>query len=266
MKTRIFPIMALTILSFPGYADVYDDLARATGGTSVKMTKDEFMKSVNDGENRYSHLRNAQPIFIQNLSLKQGELHTISFPVDSRAFGSMVSEVQGLESARLVMRSSAGQSVSTHLKTGPADSPVEITRDNFRAIIVPSPASGMWSISVLGPFQGKFSVRLQSESSVREVRFVERSGRPGHEGLFPISGQVKRGRMGILELRHNLGTNISDVLLVDEYGNTVSSGSRLSSDTGDSAYYEVKVPNAPFRVLIKGQNFQRITSALFEPQ
>ena len=60
--------LGAVFLSYPAFPDEYDDIARATGGTVKRMTKGEFKREVESGQNRYRMASNAQPLFMANCS------------------------------------------------------------------------------------------------------------------------------------------------------------------------------------------------------
>jgi hypothetical protein len=62
-----------------------------------------------------------------------------------------------------------------------------------RIVTLPTPTPGAWTVRVAG--KGMFFLVLLARTglSLDRVAFVEPGGRPGHEGLFPITGNPKRG-------------------------------------------------------------------------
>jgi hypothetical protein len=80
------------------------------------------------------------------------------------------------------------------------DTSTEVTELNCgRFIVLKNPPPGLYRVRMNG--SGTFWTEATGKSGVflHSVRFVEARGRPGHEGLFPISGEPLLGKPAILE-------------------------------------------------------------------
>ena len=61
-------------------------------------------------------------------------------------------------------------------------------------VSVNGPATGQWSVVVNGLDTFSLAVTGESTLDLARFQFVQRGGRPGHEGFFPITGMRMRGK------------------------------------------------------------------------
>ncbi|MFA6955433.1 MAG: hypothetical protein WC538_06130 [Thermoanaerobaculia bacterium] len=137
---------------------------------------------------------------------------------------------------------------------------------------VESPAPGSWKLELVGAGLYSISAKLKAGTdapSLDSFEFVERRGRPGHEGLFPIERTPKRGET--LMARGETSGTISKVSFSFVTGDgkpiarcplTLQEGEWLGS---------CSVPAQPFRVTVAGVDgagkpFRRIDSGLVTPE
>ena len=143
-----------------------------------------------------------------------------------------------------------------------------------RVYTISPPSTGVWKLDLSG--SGAFSVAASGNSSLRlnSFSFVEFTGRPAHEGLFPIQGQPIAGEThtGLASLLGDFST--ATWALVSESGDTVTSLNLTRGDPNASADEFVgtlTLPNVPFRVVVSGSDptgspFQRLYPTLFRVQ
>jgi len=137
---------------------------------------------------------------------------------------------------------------------------------------VDSPATGTWKLELTGAGLYSISAKLNAGTdapALDSFEFVERRGRPGHEGLFPIERVPKKGET--LMARGETSGSISKLSFSFVTGDgtpirrcplALQDGEWLGSCT---------VPEQPFRVVVAGVDavgkaFRRIESGLVTPE
>src|SRR5207244_11058803 len=91
-----------------------------------------------------------------------------------------------------------------------------------RILTVSSPEAGEWRAEITGT--GRFWMEVQAQSDIYfvGVEFVEKGGRPGHEGLFRIQGQPVAGTSAMLQVSVSAkATQSNEFYLVTEQGETI---------------------------------------------
>lgn len=156
-----------------------------------------------------------------------------------------------------------------------SDAGVTITElTSGRFVTVNSPETGNWRLQVAGT--GAFSAQALANSSIQlnSFQFVELTGRPDHEGLFPIAGQplVNSEQKALASL---LGVvNTTQFKLLSDNGSLIQSIS-LAQNHPDAAADEyvgdLVLPVQPFRVAVTGLDatglpYQRLFPTLFRAQ
>jgi hypothetical protein len=98
--------------------------------------------------------------------------------------------------------------------------------------------------------------QAKSDLSLDDARFVEEAGRPGHEGLFPIKGQPRRGVQQMLEVRMSGAPSASGFAFYSSQGELLQRLTLAAEDgaSGDDRTYVGKVtPEASeFRLAVTG--------------
>src|SRR5439155_7412405 len=116
--------------------------------------------------------------------LDAGSAHEFAVPIDStirRVTFSLSVDTSGSD---LTVIDPAGTSVAV------ADHRIEITVLNCgRIVTVDGPAAGIWRLRTSGIGRFWLTAFGRSDLSLTSAEFVQQGGRPGHEGLFRISGQ-----------------------------------------------------------------------------
>lgn len=250
----------LILLPFNLQCNVYEDLAHATNGKVMSTSKEEFLKNIQDGKNRYDALINAQLVQSQRI-----DSSSLIFPVDDKTFGSLVIELSGSTSGEMKVLDPGQKPVVPNQETGPIELPVEIKREGLRAIVIPNPKRGPWTVSIANAQGGTLAVRLQSNIGLTRCRLVQMGGRLGHKGLFPIKQAPRKSSKVFLEIgEDSLGKKPHYYELVNEAGEKLRGTLRKKASEDTTVYIEFKVPREPFRIRIKGTDFQRV-SELYTP-
>ena len=132
---------------------------------------------------------------------------------------------------------------------------------------VPSPPAGTWRLELHG--RGAYAVTAHVDPGADgvqliSVEFVERGGRPGHEGMFPIKRAVRAGEK--LTCRVNLSGATKNARLVF----FSRDGSLINSTKLDDEYVPCVVPSLPYRTGVTGTDasehpFARVTAGLQKP-
>jgi hypothetical protein len=210
---------------------------------------------------------NLVPVLFSSGTLTSGSA-SVSVPVDSTVESVTFSVSIDVKGAINVLRPS-GATVS------PTDPGVTITElSSGRVVTVATPETGQWQLQVGG--SGSYSAQVQANSSIQfnSFDFVELTGRPFHEGLFPIAGQPVTGgsQTGLAALLGPFST--ASFTLVDQSGNAIQPVS-LAQGNPDAAADEFvgafTPPTVPFRVSASGQDknglpYQRLFPSSFKAQ
>jgi hypothetical protein len=145
-----------------------------------------------------------------------------------------------------------------------------------RILTVSSPQAGEWRAEITGTGRYWLEAQAQSDIFFINAEFVERGGRPGHQGLFRIQGEPVTGTPAMLEVSISpsaMGTN--EFYFVTEEGQTIQKVQMHTVNTDRRDYLEfvgtVDLPAQPFRVALKGtdsngKQYQRLFSNLFHVQ
>jgi hypothetical protein len=126
--------------------------------------------------------------------------------------------------------------------------------------VTPAPSSRFW-----------ISVHARSERDLLTAEFVRRGGRPGHEGLFRISGSPIAGRPAMLRIALSEPEERLPVFeLISAQGRPIQ---RVALErVGDDEFIdEIELPNVPFRVGVSGTDpdgvrYQRVIGRLFHAE
>jgi von Willebrand factor A domain-containing protein 7 len=149
----------------------------------------------------------------------------------------------------------------------------EVTELNCgRIVTVSSPEAGEWRAEITGTGKYWLAAQAQSDISFISAEFVERGGRPGHEGLFRIQGEPVTGTPAMLEVLVSataMGTN--EFYLVTEEGQTIQKLQMHIVNSDRDSFESVgtaDLPAQPFRVALKGSDsngkqYQRFFPNLF---
>jgi von Willebrand factor A domain-containing protein 7 len=251
-----------------GPADpVYIKTANETGGVPLFLQRGEAGKAMQ--LLMESTRENVSTVLWSSAKLV-GAGQRFDIPVDSvteRITFTFSVDTKGM---RLLLRQPNGQEIGT-------GSPgVQDTELNCgRLITVVKPQAGMWHAEVSG--NGTFWLEAQGQSEIYFVKaeFVEKGGRPGHEGLFRIQGQPIAGQTAKLRVSVSAKeAKTTEFTLVSSRGDVLENLNLKTTDK-DREFLEltgdVALPNVPFRIAVsgrdtKGMPYQRFESPLFHAE
>jgi von Willebrand factor A domain-containing protein 7 len=130
---------------------------------------------------------------------------------------------------------------------------------------VESPAPGTWRLEL--DAQGLYSVSAHVRTDAAQLtsaEFVERRGRPGHEGLFPVERPPSAGATALCRIRFD-GASDAQVAFYRRDGTLIA-----SKPPGADGITSCEVPHEPFRFGViardaSGYLVQRMDRPLREP-
>jgi von Willebrand factor A domain-containing protein 7 len=199
-----------------------------------------------------------------------GKPQTIRIPVDSVTRRITFAFSVDTKGSALRLTQPSGGTITE----GSADD--EITELNCgRILTVSSPEAGEWRAEITGT--GRFWMEVQAQSDIYfvGVEFVEKGGRPGHEGLFRIQGQPVAGTSAMLQVSlSGRAKQSTEFYLVTEQGKTIEKLQMRSVNSGRELLEfvgSVDLPGVPFRVALlgrdsNGKQYQRFFSNLFHAE
>jgi von Willebrand factor A domain-containing protein 7 len=243
----------------PGYIRA----ANETGGIPLFLQRSEATKSFHLV--RESTKNNVETVLWATGTL-DGQPKTIRIPVDSVTKRITFTFSEDTKGNTLKLTQPSGGSI-----TGGTAS-TEVTELNCgRIVTVSSPEAGEWRAEITGT--GTYWLRVQAQSDIFFVsaEFVNRGGRPGHEGLFRIQGQPVAGTSAMLDVSLSAGaTGTDEFYLVSEEGQTIQK-LQMHAVNSEEFVGSVDLPPQPFRVAVKGRDangkqYQRFFSNLFHAE
>jgi hypothetical protein len=142
-----------------------------------------------------------------------------------------------------------------------------------RGLAVERPLAGEWKIRIAGTGTYWFVVHAKSSLGLDDAAFVREGGRPGHEGLFRISGQPMRGRPALLRARvtrEEIADATFDLVSMSGEGLQAVGLSPVTTSTAEEEYVGeiARLPDVPFRVRVSGRDrtgavYQRVSRPAF---
>jgi von Willebrand factor A domain-containing protein 7 len=251
-----------------GPADpAYIRTANETGGIPLFLQRSEASKAFHLV--RESTRNNVATVF-WGTGVLDGKPQTIKIPVDSTSGRITFAFSADTKGSALKLTQPSGGAIAE----GSADN--EITDLNCgRIVTVNSPEPGDWRAEITG--MGKYWLEAQAQSDIYfvSVEFVEKGGRPGHEGLFRIQGQPVAGTSAMLQVSMSArATQSREFYLVSEQGQSIAKLQMRNVDP-DPQLLEtlgsLELPDVPFRVAVfgrdsNGRQYQRFFSNLFHAE
>ena len=146
---------------------------------------------------------------------------------------------------------------------------------HMNIVQVQAPAPGVWQLELRGA--GLYSMSAQiapardrEAPDVGDFDYVEPGGRPGHEGLFPIDRDPRKGESIQCSLRISGRVSGVEVAFVNGEGERIASVAMAPVEVDGDYYGQCVVPGKPYRVRVSGydalgKRFQRIESSLTTP-
>ena len=235
--------------------------ANETGGIPMFLLRSEAAKSFQLV--RESTRSNVSTVFWATGSLRQSEIK--DFPTDSLTQRMTIAVSFDTEGGSVSISPPGGASIS------PGVPNVEWTPLNCGAIVtVTTPRPGNWRVEMRGSGRFWLEVKAQSSLFIVTAEFVRPGGRPGHEGLFPIDGQLVPESMATLRTVMGLaGSRTSQFRLIGESGEPLQEVAMQPVNSENEEFIgSLKVPSVPFRVAVfgidtNGLPYQRLLPKLF---
>jgi len=142
-----------------------------------------------------------------------------------------------------------------------------------RYLILKNPSAGNYRVQLAGSGHFWLSVGGKSQIFLHSVEFVERGGRPGHEGMFPIQGEPLLGRPAALEASiSGPAKQVTFEFVTPENESHQNFGlNTVHRDSDDQEFEgEVQLPAEPFRIVATGVDelghpFRRVHEGLVNP-
>lgn len=249
-----------------GPADpAYIRTANETGGVPLFLQRSEAAKSMQLV--RESTRENMSTVFWGHGTLA-GQPRSISIPVDSETQRVTFTFSTDTKGSQLVLRRPTGGLVTE------SAGHVEVTDLNCgRIVTVPSPEPGEWQAEISGSGGYWFEVQAQSGIHFTKAEFVKLGGRPGHEGLFRISGEPVAGEPATLDVYVSDVGRDAEFYLVSESGERLQKVAMKSVGSGGDMWEftgKVQLPVVPFRVSVEGETggkpWQRFFPSLFHAE
>ena len=272
---------------------VYDDVARATGGTVYKPEKG--MSGMAD-----IMLANMGSQILLNREINLSGVERISLPVEE-GLGTLMFSITGVRGKPVVtVKDPLGKvfdinSTNSRLKV--------VSLKNGVVYIFKEPRSGNWSMAIKGSgnvhVQAKIKQagsrqKMAKQSSKRvgesvadkpykkraepidfyKFEFVEIQGRPGHQGYFETKRPLVPGQEMVAWATVFGSPKDVHFRLIQKNGKPFSGSLELTEtgEGGDGDYFlKVRIPKSPFRVLMtgkdgNGKSFQRTYGFIFNPE
>ena len=251
-----------------GPADpAYIHTANETGGIPLFLQRSEAAKSFHLV--RESTRNNMATVF-WSTGMLDGTTQMIRIPVDSATRRITFAFSVDTKGGALKLTQPSGGTITEPS----ADN--EITELNCgRIVTVVSPEAGEWRAEITGT--GRFWMEVQAQSDIYfvGVEFVEKGGRPAHEGLFRIQGQPLAGSSAMLQISVSAkATQSAEFYLVTEQAGPIQKLQMhaVNSDPEIAEFMgSVDLPSVPFRVAVSGRDlsgkhYQRFFSNLFHAE
>lgn len=226
----------------------YIHVANETGGQPMFLQRSEAAKSFHLV--RETSRSNVETVFRVTGKLPAGG-REFEIPVESSTKRITFALSVDTKGAALTLIRPSGGTVE------PGQDRIEDTNLNCgRIVTIESPETGRWRVKISGSGTYWLSAQAQSEIYFVSVEFVAVGGRPGHEGLFRISGEPLADHPATLEV--NLSSRpvrSAEFHLVAEDGEVLQNlpMKKESGDADDSGYVGTfDLPHRAFRVSVSG--------------
>jgi hypothetical protein len=244
----------------------YFQVAEGSGGQVFLFDPSEV---ANSSVLMLASMKHEETVFRAAGTLAEG-VHEFSVPVDSKIESALFSvSLQCLQVVEIVRPS------GDELRASDAG----VDYHEFQAgriVTLAQPTPGMWKVRVAGRGMFFLVVQAKTDLTLDRVAFVERGGRPGHEGLFPVKGSPKRGKPQLLEVTLSGAPEAIEFRFVASDAQTIQPVVLTPQETsGDERTYlgEVTPRSRQFRLAATGNDergfaFQRVHAPLFtaEPE
>lgn len=226
----------------------YIHAANETGGQPMFLQRSETAKSFHLV--RETSRNNVETVFRATGTLPAGG-REFEIPVDSSAKRITFALSVDTKGAALTLIRPSGGTVES------GQDRIEDTSLNCgRIVTVEAPETGRWRAKITGSGTYWLSAQAQTEIYFVSVEFVALGGRPGHEGLFRISGEPLGDHPATLEVNlSSPAVRSAEFHLVAEDGEVLEDlrMNKESSSADDSGYVGTfELPRRAFRVSATG--------------
>ncbi|XP_029949939.1 von Willebrand factor A domain-containing protein 7 isoform X2 [Salarias fasciatus] len=244
-------------------AQLYRDLAQASGGQAIEVTKADLSAATSVIVDSSA----SAVVTLFQVVMNPGRNENFTFTVDG-SLKNLTAYITGDPSLSFTLTSSTGVSQSSSESSGSLGSMT--TAGNLRRLSLNADnQTGSWSINVNS--DKPYSVKVTGQSSVSFI-FNLVDSHEGRHGDFslkegrPLSG----GNASILITVTGSDTvNVTEVTLFDSSGPTVVNGSLQSMGSGNFLVTFTEVPAGNFVLLLKGEDSSstsRSTPSVFQRQ
>ncbi|XP_028302235.1 von Willebrand factor A domain-containing protein 7-like isoform X2 [Gouania willdenowi] len=228
-------------------AQLYRDLAQASGGQSIEVTKADLSMATSVIEDSLA----SAVVTIFQAVVNPGRNNNFTFTVDDLT-QNLTAYVTGDSSLSFKLTSSTGVSQASNETSGPLASIT--TAGNLRRLRIRTDnETGIWQFSVTS--DSPYSVKITGQSSVDFIyNIVEEHG--GAHGDFSLkeSRPLSGGNATLMVTMTGSNTvTVTDVSLLDDSGPTQVNGSIQWMGSGDYLVTFREVPSGDFVLLLKGE-------------
>jgi hypothetical protein len=138
-----------------------------------------------------------------------------------------------------------------------------------------NPMPGVWQLEMRGVGLYSMSAQIapardEQAPDVGRLEYVEMGGRLGHEGLFPIHRDPRKGESLECAVRISGRVSGTEIAFVSAEGERFATVAMAPQEAGGDYYGRCLVPAKPYRVRVSGydalgKRFQRMESGLRTP-
>nr|XP_020496296.1 LOW QUALITY PROTEIN: von Willebrand factor A domain-containing protein 7-like [Labrus bergylta] len=229
-------------------AQLYRDLARASGGQAIEVSKSDLSQATSIIEDSSA----SAVVTVFQVVRNPGKPENFTFTVDS-SLRNMTVYITGASSLAFTLISSTGVSQSSSQSSGPLAS--FTTAGNLRRLRLNTEnQTGSWEIMV--DSNNPYSVKVTGQSSVNFIfNLVEaHEGAHGDFSLMEQRPQSGGNTSVLISVTGSDTVKVTEVKLVDSSGSTEVNGSLQSVGSGNFLVTFSKVPAGDFVVRLRGED------------
>ncbi|XP_071361129.1 von Willebrand factor A domain-containing protein 7 [Trachinotus anak] len=229
-------------------AQLYRDLAQASGGQAVEVTKSDLSVATSIIEDSSA----SAVVTVFQVVRNPGRPDNFTFTVDG-SLRNMTAYVTGASSLTFSLTGPTGVSQSSSLSSGPLASLT--TAGNLRRLSLNTDnQTGSWQISVNS--NSPYSVKVTGQSSVNFIYNLVEAHEGAHGDFSLKEGRPLSGGNASLLVSVTGGdtVKVTDVTLFDSSGPTEVNGSLQSMGSGNFLVTFSGVPAGDFVVRLKGED------------
>ncbi len=245
----------------PQYDPAYERVAHGSGGQAIYMNRADAAKSaeiIDAKQNR------------ENIAAIYGQTApgSLEIPVDSFTTILYITLSANEAGSELRILRPSGR----ELEEGHGGHTTRMAQTTL--VTVDHPEPGTWSADFKPRGTASIAATAKSDLFVATFEFVELRGRPGHEGYMKIEGAPPANRN--MHAEFTCSDNTLQSAQVALVGNDLrelghEEFHRTSPESADEYSGRVRIPEQPFRVIIRGTDvngapYQRVYAPLFTPE